>query len=158
MTKDADNLQLNLLVPWELPIEQPLSGANQARVGQALNQLLQALSQTSSETALAIIDSLLTKLDTVEIFPTQISSTKTAVKSWEVEDFDRYFGVNHVQSPEPALCIVKSLVLAYRMFVVLSSQNNYFDSAQVERQKQGIISYVRLLSRVFDISLEETEW
>ena len=158
MTQE-DDLQLDLLVPWDLPIEQHLSEANQARVGQALNQLLQALSQTSYETALAIIDSLLVQLDTVEISSTQVASTKTALKSWEVEDFDRYFGVNHVQTQETALCIVRSLLLAVsRMFLLLYDQNNHFDPTQVERQKQGYISYVRLLSRVFNISLEETEW
>lgn len=158
MTQE-DDLQLDLLVPWELPIEQHLNEANQARVSQVLCQILLAMKQVESEAALAIIQTALRELSSQDISPIQVSCTKTALKSWEVEDFDRYFGVNHVQTQEPALCIVKSLLLAVsRMFLLLYEQDNYFDPAQVERQKQGYISYVRLLSRVFNISLEAKEW
>lgn len=149
-----DEFQLNLLVPWDLPIDEQLNEADTVKLSQALSQILKALKQVDVDSALTIIEEELYKFGSPDVFPAKISSSKTALKSWEIEDFDSYFDVNHVESQQPAFCIVKSLMLAvYRMFVLLDKPNNHFDSTQVKRQKQGYISYVRLLSRVYHLQL-----
>jgi hypothetical protein len=149
-----DEFQLDLLVPWDLPIDEQLNEADTVKLSQALSQILKALKQVDASNALVIIKYELYKLDSPDVFPAKISSSKTALKSWEIEDFDSHFDVNHVESQQPALCIVKSLMLAvYRMFVLLNEQNNDFDSTAVERQKQGYISYIRLLSRVYHLKM-----
>ena len=151
MTK-YDEFQLDLLVPWDLPIDEQLSETDTVKLSQALSQILKALKQVDASSALVIIEDELYKLGSTDVFPAKISSSKTALKSWEIEDFDSHFGVNHVQSQKPAFCIVKSLMLAvYRMFVLLNEQNNHFDSTQVKRQKQGYISFILLLSRVYHL-------
>ncbi|MEO1433661.1 MAG: hypothetical protein AAFV71_32295 [Cyanobacteria bacterium J06633_8] len=153
MTHYDEHSQLDLLVPWDLPIDEQLSEADTVKLSQALRQILKALEQVETSTALVIIEDELSKLGFVNIFPAKISSTKTPLKKWEVEDFDRHFGINHVKSQQPAFCIVKSLMFAvHRMFVMLDKQNNSkFDSLQIERQKQGYISYIYLLSRVYHL-------
>lgn len=152
MTNSDEYYRLDLLVPWDLPIDERLSEADTVKLSQALRQILQALKQVDASNALVIIDSALCKLGSPDVSIAKISSTKTALKSWEVEDFDRHFEVNHVQTQEPALCIVKSLMLAvHRMFVLLSQENTCFDSVEVELQKQGYISYIYLLSRVYHL-------
>ena len=147
--------QLDLLVPWDLPIDEQLSEADTVDLSQALRQILKALQQVDTSAALIIIQGELSKLASVNISPAKISSTKTPLKKWEIEDFDRHFGVNHVESRKPSFCIVKSLMLAvYQMFILLDKQNNsQFDSIQIERQKQGYISYIHLLSRVYHLQL-----
>ena len=150
-----EHSQLDLLVPWDLPIDEQLSEADTVKLSQALKQILTALQQVDTSAALVIIQDELSKLAFVDIFPAKISSTKTPLKKWEIEDFDRHFGINHVESQQPAFCIVKSLMLAvYQMFILLDKQNNsQFDSIQIERQKQGYISYIHLLSRVYHLEM-----
>ena len=152
MTNSDEYSRLDLLVPWDLPIDERLSEADTVKLSQALHQILQALEQVDASNALIIIDHALCKLGSPDVSNAKISSTKTALKTWEVEDFDHHFEVNHVYSKEPALCIVKSLMLAvHRMFVLLSQKNSCFNSLEVERQKQGYISYIHLLSRVYHL-------
>ncbi|BAY81631.1 hypothetical protein NIES267_11080 [Calothrix parasitica NIES-267] len=149
-----DEFQLNLLVTWDLPIDEQLSEADTVKLSQALSQIKRAIKQVDASNALVIIRDELYKLGSTDVFPAKISSSKTALKSSEIEDFDSHFDVNHVESQQPAFCIVKSLMLAvYRMFVLLDKSNNHFDSLAVERQKQGYISYIHLLSRVYHLQL-----
>lgn len=151
-----DDFQLDLLVPWDLPIAQQLSEAHQAKLSQTLRQILAALQQPNLQAAVVIIQDTLEQFNPVNVYPAKVSATKTALASWEVEDFDNHFGVNHVQTPEPAFCLVRSLLLAiYRMLLLLNEQQDNFDLAEVEMQRQGYVSYVYLLSRVFNLNLEE---
>lgn len=156
MTKDALPPQLYLLVPWDLPIQEQLNEANKAKLCQALKQLLQALEQASDREALATINQELANLDISNIFPAPVSSTKTPLKPWEVEDFDNYFNVSHVQTQEPAICVVWSLLTAYQSFLTLNRYGSNFDPAQVELLKEGFRTYAYLLERVFNLCLEET--
>ncbi|NEP60332.1 MAG: hypothetical protein F6K31_25570, partial [Symploca sp. SIO2G7] len=89
MTKDALPDQLYLLAPWDLPIQQQLSEANEIKLRQALKQLLQTLNRPSSQEALNIINQELANLDISHVFPAAIASTKTALQPWEVFDFPR---------------------------------------------------------------------
>lgn len=157
MSESEPMPKLELLVPWDLPIEQQLSEANKAKLSEVLNQLLQALKQTSPQKALVTINQSLSFLGTVEVYSAEISSTKASLESWEVEDFNDYFGINHVKTQEPALCLVRGVLVAYQTFLHLSSQSSRLDPAQVELQKRGFASYARLLGRVFNLRLEETE-
>lgn len=155
MTENYSSFQLELLVPWDLPIEHQLSEANKAKISQAIKLLLQALNETSPEVALIAINEALTTLKTAEVSPAKVFMSKTSLQSWEVEDYDRYFEVNHVQAQEPATCIIRSVLVAYQTFLTLIQQSNCFDPAQVKLQKQGLISYARLLERVFQLNLGE---
>lgn len=156
MPPNASTSGLYLIVPWELPIEQQLCEADKAKICKALNQLLQALKQTSHQKALATVNQGLANLNLVDVSPAQASSTKTPLKLWEIEDFDKYFGVIHVQTPEPAVCLVTSVLVAYQTFLALNDYSSRFNPDQVELQKRGFESYARLLARVFNLCLEET--
>ncbi|AFZ33313.1 hypothetical protein Glo7428_4890 (plasmid) [Gloeocapsa sp. PCC 7428] len=152
MTLD-DDFQLDLLVPWDLPVEQQLSEAERTKLETILFQILKALAQTDHHVGLVIIQDILEELSTLDISPAEISSTKTALLNWEVQDFDRHFGVSHVKTQEPAFCLVRGLLIAlHRMLLLLNDRNNQFDPAEVEYQRYGYISYVHLLSRVFNLN------
>jgi len=158
MTKDALPERLYLLAPWDLPIEQQLSEANEVKLRQALTQLLHALDRSSDDQeALNIINQELAHLDISHVFPASVSSTQTALKPWEVEDFNNYFKLMHVQTKEPAVCIVWSLLTAYQTFLTLDESDSEFDSTQVEYLKEGFRCYAYLLARVFNLSLEEIQ-
>lgn len=158
MTNNVLPSRLYLLVPWDLPIEQQLSETEQFKLHQALKQLLQALVQVSDQEALAIINQELANLDLGNVLPAHISSTTTPLKPWEVEDFDNYFNVSHVQTQEPAVCVVWSLLTSYQIFLTLSLSDygSNFDPTQIELLKEGFRTYVYLLERVFNLCLEET--
>lgn len=148
--------QLYLLFPWDLPVQEQLTEVEKTRLCKALNQLLQVLNETSYSQALALLDQELATLDMDSVHPVEVPSTKTPLKVWEVEDYDRYFDIVHVQAQEPAICLVRGVLLTYRMFLVLSHQNSDLAPEQMKQQKQGFASYVYLLARVFNLHLEKT--
>ncbi|MGB3532443.1 MAG: hypothetical protein WBA13_02890 [Microcoleaceae cyanobacterium] len=162
MSETDPSPQLDLLVPWDLYPEYSLNEVERIQVTQALNYLLTALNQTMIENALSFTVQALQILEPVETSPAEISTTKSSLNTWEVEDYDRYFQVNHVQTQQPALCLVKSVIIASQQFLILcfNSQNQSnstfqnLDPIQIEQQKQGLISYTYLLARTFDIDLE----
>ena len=153
MTHDATP-RLDLLVPWDLPIEQKLDAAEQLKVTGALKQLLSALQQASNPQAIVILEQALLELGEAAESPAQLATTKTALQAWQVEDYDRYFGIGHVRSAEVAVCLVRGLLITYHRFLDMIDQDARFDPAYVAQQKQGFEQYVHLLCRVFQIHLE----
>ena len=55
MTHYDEHSQLDLLVPWDLPIDEQLSEADTVKLSQALKQILTALQQVDTSAALVII-------------------------------------------------------------------------------------------------------
>ena len=53
---------------------------------------------------LPIIENLIMELEIYNVFTPEITSTNTNLKYWEIEDFDTYFQVNHLQTTEPEIC------------------------------------------------------
>lgn len=139
--------RLELLVPWELPIEQPLSAADQLRIGRALQNLLRAL-QAPDAVALPLVDQALQELGEIAAAPADVNATKTGLQQPQIEDFDHYFEAVHVQTSDPAGCLVYGLLLTYRRALQLWLSAD-FDSNQIADQKQGFASYAQLLLRVF---------
>jgi len=155
MTHPVLPSKLYLLVPWDLPIQQQLSGSEKVILELSLQQFLKALNQHSIQEASIILEQALANLDISSVVPIQLTSTQTPLDVSEVEDFDNYFEVNHVQTQEPAICMVWSLLVAYQVFLMLNERGSEFDRTQVELQKQGFTSYVYLLARVFNLNLDE---
>jgi len=122
-----------------------------------INLLRQALAETSQQSALTTINLALDILGPVEVIETgETLPTNTSLKTWQIEDFDQFFGLKHVQAREPAECLVASVLIAYRAWLEL----NYCTSLQaakweVESQENGFKSCVSLLIRVFNLNLEE---
>ncbi len=147
--------QLELLIPWDLPTEQILSAADQLRIGRALQGLLQAL-RAEDIAACEQLEQALADLGEIESAPATVDSTKTALRQPQVEDFDRYFEAVHVQTLDPAGCLIRSLILTYQRALQLWLAGE-FDTDQIATQKQGFISYSQLLLRVFQLPNYESE-
>ena len=154
MTYPALPPRLYLLVPWELPIQQPLNDVHKAKLERSLKQFLIALEQATYQAASTTIHQELANLDVSSTAPVQLTSTQTCLDPCEVEDFDAYFEISHVQTQEPAICMVWSLLVSYQAFLTLTHQGGDFDPEQVELQKQGFRHYVYVLARVFSLDLE----
>ncbi|WNZ26343.1 hypothetical protein HJG54_28345 [Leptolyngbya sp. NK1-12] len=138
--------RLELLIPWELPTEQPLSAADQARIGRALHSLLEALREPDA-VALSRITQALEQLGPIGSTPSELSSTKTALQQPQIADFDHYFEAVHVQTSDPVGCLVQSLLLTYQRVLQLWLSGD-FNPQQIAYQKQGFVSYGYLLLRV----------
>lgn len=154
MTHPVLPIKLYLLVPWDLPIQQPLSEGDKVTLERSLKQFIKALEQHLVQEAITTIHQALAHLDVNSVVPIQLTSTQTPLNAREVEDFDTYFEVSHVQTQEPAICMVWSLLVSYQVFLILSDRGSDFDQTQVELQKQGFRSYIDLLARVFNLNLE----
>ncbi|MEM1290622.1 MAG: hypothetical protein AAGH67_03955 [Cyanobacteria bacterium P01_H01_bin.162] len=148
---------LELLIPWDLPLEQHLSPTDKSRIDQALRQLLQALAQPSPQAALISISQALTALGEVDTQTASIQSTQTSLKAWEVEDYDRYFQIRHVHTEQSALCLVRGLLLTCQKFFEIHMQTPWLDTRQVKQQQQGFISYIELLQRTFDLDTDYSD-
>jgi len=143
---------LELLIPWELPLDQHLLPADKIRIEHALRQLLQSLENSSLQETLTSINQALSELGEIDTQTASIQSTKTALKAWEVEDYDRYFQIHHVHTEQPAICLVKGLLVTCQRFVEICLQTPWLDAQHIEQQKQGFISYVHLLKRIFNLN------
>ncbi|MEM6437617.1 MAG: hypothetical protein AAF773_27745 [Cyanobacteria bacterium P01_D01_bin.115] len=148
---------LELLIPWDLPLEQHLSPTDKSLIDQALRQLLQALAQPSPQAALISISQALTALGEVDTQTASIQSTQTSLKAWEVEDYDRYFQIRHVHTEQSALCLVRGLLLTCQKFFEIYIQTPWLDAHQVKQQQQGFISYTQLLQRTFGLDADQSD-
>jgi hypothetical protein len=151
---------LELLIPWELPLDQHLSPADRTRIDRALSQLLQALENLSLQEALSHINHALAELGEIDTQTASICNTKTSLKAWEVEDYDRYFQIRHVCTEQSALCLVQGLLVTCHQFVEIYLQTPWLDVQHIQQQKQGFISYIHLLRRIFDLNetdIQKTE-
>lgn len=150
---DHSPATLDLLVPWDIPLECRLTVPYKHKIQQSLQQLLQALQRPDAHQALVDIEHILSILDHPTTRPAHVKSTKTALKAEEVDDFDQYFGVNHVQTEDTdldvGLCLVRGLLVNCQKFMVLCHHSPQLDPDQIALQKQGFISCVYLLERVF---------
>ncbi len=155
MNQHALPSNLYLVVPGDLPVEQHMDELQKVQLCRSLNQLLQALGQTSNQAALTMITQELANFNLSGIFPSQPSVTKTPLKPWEVEDYNNYFQVSHVRARDPAFCVVHSLLTAYQLFLAFDDRDREFDPFQVRLLKEGLKSYVFLLARVFGLQLED---
>ena len=121
------NMKLELLTPWELPIKSNLTQNNQIKIQKVLKELLTALTQPNIQQNITIIENMIMELEIYNVFTPEITSTNTNLKYWEIEDFDTYFQVNHVQSTEPEICLVKSLLSTIKTFFCLNQSNANLD-------------------------------
>ncbi|MEM6252554.1 MAG: hypothetical protein AAF821_06480 [Cyanobacteria bacterium P01_D01_bin.156] len=148
-TPDNAPKTLDLLVPWDIPLEYSLNDTEKQKIQIILEQLLYALNTKDSSQALAQVEQLLTTLPIPNTKLAQVQSTKTSLSTDDVDDYDQYFGINHVQTDETSLCLVRGLLTNCHRFIALCHQNSQLSSKHVEQQKQGFISYIHLLARVF---------
>ncbi|MEM6614740.1 MAG: hypothetical protein AAF652_21360 [Cyanobacteria bacterium P01_C01_bin.72] len=144
--------ELDLLVPWDIPIESQLDKEAQEQLSEVLMLFLQALSKSSVEEALSEVARLLEYLDAIDQTSVKIENTKTPLKNWEVQDYDRFFKINRIQTDYPEIALVKGLLLNTHTFLLLCQQcEDRLDLQQIELQKQGFITYARLLARNFNL-------
>jgi len=148
MSKRPAQSSLNLLSPWDLPLELTLSESEQGLIQMALREAIWILQQPLTLDVLRQIETVILNLGEIQLECIEIPETKTSLKPWEVEDYDRYFQTQHVQTAMPGLCLVQGLLLVIRNFIELSCENPQLDAQQVEIQRQGFVSYIELLKRV----------
>ena len=149
MTPDSPPSTLDLLVPWDIPLECSLGDAEKQQIQATLEQLLEALQVSDYNQALIQIKQLLANLKIPSTQIAQVKSTKTSLSTEDVDDYDQYFGVSHVQTRESALCLVRGLLTNCYRFMALCAQNPQLSFQQIAQQKQGFVSYIHLLARVF---------
>ncbi|MEM8674911.1 MAG: hypothetical protein AAGF83_13705 [Cyanobacteria bacterium P01_G01_bin.67] len=152
MSENEFDRELDLLIPWDIPIESELDKETQEQLSEVLMLFLQALSDSSVEEALLEITPLLEYLEAINTTSVKIENTKTPLKNWEVKDYDRFFKINRIQTNYPEIALVKGLLLNTHTFLLLCQQcGDRLDSPQIELQKQGFVTYARLLARNFNL-------
>lgn len=148
MTHNPLSPQLELLVPWDLPTQGRLEGDRPAQA--ALLQLLQALQIEDLDQAMQQVHQALIDLEPIATTPAQVTTTKLPLKYWEIEDFDSYFNVCHIQTDRPAAALVQGLLLACAAFLQTIRPPAPVDYTQVNLQRLGFVAYAQLLLRMLD--------
>jgi hypothetical protein len=146
---------LILLRPDYLPSSHKVNESKD-KLCTVIHLLRKAVGETSQQDALTTINLALDILGPVEVIETgEIPPSNTSLKTWQIEDFDQFFGLKHVQAKEPAECLVASVLAAYRAWLELNCCSSLeSEKLQVESQKNGFTSCVSLLARVFNLDLE----
>ncbi|MEM6451437.1 MAG: hypothetical protein AAF703_14115 [Cyanobacteria bacterium P01_D01_bin.105] len=146
---------LDLLIPWDIPLECKLSEPTKQKIKKSLRSLTQALKNPNLPQALTVIDQILTYLPEPVTDPTKTEKTKTSLSVDAVEEYDTYFKVSHVQTTHPedtALCLTKGLLTNCHHFISLCCSVPTLNPSQIDQQKQGFLSYITLLERTFHIN------
>lgn len=146
---------LNLLVPWDIPLECKLTEPIKQQIQTGLRSLTQALNNPNCAQALKDINQALTILPKSKSYLAQSDKTKTALSIAAVEEYDTYFKISHVQTnsdEDTALCLTRGLITNCHCFISLCHRVPSLSPTQIEQQKRGFHSYIALLSRAFDIS------
>ena len=146
---------LILLRPDYLPSSHKVNESKE-KLCTVINLLRQALAESSQQFALTTINLALDILGPVEIIESgETLPTNTSLKAWQIEDFDQFFRLKHVQARDPAECLVASILTAYRAWLELNCCTSHESAKlEVESQKNGFKSCVSLLARVFNLDLE----
>ncbi|MEL6437830.1 MAG: hypothetical protein AAFQ80_01045 [Cyanobacteria bacterium J06621_8] len=156
MSDNEFDIKLELLSPEDIPLESQLGGEVKEQLTGILISFLKALKKSSADQALSEITNLLEYLDTIKTTSVKINRTQASLKNCEIEDYDRFFKINRVQTSQPGIALVKGLLLNTQTFISLCQQcGARLDSQQVELQKQGLIAYARLLARNFNLDIPD---
>ncbi len=126
------------------------------KVCTVLNLLQQALDETSDQHALSTVNQAIEILGPVEVIETgENLPTNTSLEQWEIDDFDQFFALKHVQAKDPDECLVASILTAYRALLELNCSTS-LESAklEVESQKTGFKSCANLFVRIFNLCLK----
>ncbi|WP_193854682.1 hypothetical protein [cf. Phormidesmis sp. LEGE 11477] len=146
---------LDLLVPWDIPLECELDEPIKQQIATSLRSLSQALHNPNRHQALTEIEQITASLPQAKTYPTKTTKTKTALSAAAVEEYDTYFKVRHVQTTEAediALCLTQGLLTNCHHFISLCHRLPTLNPAQINQQKQGFLSYTALLERAFNIN------
>jgi len=85
------------------------------------NLLQQALDETSDQNALSTLKQAIEILGPVEVIETrEILPTNTSLEQWEIDDFNQFFALKHVQARDPAECLIASVLTAYCALLALN--------------------------------------
>jgi hypothetical protein len=149
---DGAELRLSLLLPDTLPIEQSVSEAERIVLRGALADLLHALRLTDRAASLAQLDSLLLRLaDEPGGDPARIGETGIPADAAHIDDFDSYFRVVRIASPQPALALVRGLAQTALAVMALFARAPHLPEARVQQQIDGFVTYTHVLARTFGL-------
>ena len=120
----------------------------------ALQLILLALEAPHEDAAQLMLEAQ-GMLPEVLVKPLALDSTTTKLSVEEVNDYDRYFKLRHIESEIPGISLIKSLLEMLERFMSLSNQLTTEQHDHIEQQKAGIREYTHLLTRV--LGLESLE-
>ena len=157
MSENEFEIKLDLLIPGDIPINRQLDTEVKEKLSKVLTIFLLAIEETSTVVSLSKIAHALESLDKIETRSAAIDKTETPLKNWEVEDYDRYFKINRIQTDRPELALVRGLLINTQTFLLLcKNYRDRLDPQQIELQKQGFIAYAQLLARNFQLNIPDT--
>ena len=137
---------LDLVVAWELPITLVLEDHQRDVIDAALTELDNELA--ANEPRAAALAQILEHLPEPDVLEHQITETRSSLNSDEVEQYDHYFDVRHVDTASPALSLVRSLLITCHAFLVLRETGRKFDPLQIESQTAGFREHANLIRRI----------
>jgi hypothetical protein len=143
---------LDLLVPWELADNYDLPAAQRQPIDDALTTLQQMLELDDSDPRHdpRQLDAVIAALPLPDTQPHEPIETHSSLSTREVTEYDRYFLTNHVDSNDPALSLVRSLLMCCQVFLTLCACHTALDAEQVAMQRRGFLAYISLLRRLFN--------
>jgi hypothetical protein len=148
------NQNLYLLQPTALPVQVELDTIAKQKIQTIIGQLHQALKEPNIITTLCLIEQAMSNLGEIPVESITNDETQTKLPLWEVEDYDQYFQVSHIQSAHSDRCLLYGLLTTcHRFFQMLQQDIASFSPEQVARSRDGFINYAQLLQRVYQCEI-----
>jgi hypothetical protein len=142
---------LYLLKPQDLLNNYQISQPVKIQLYLAIEKLLQAIDLDSHLSVFNIIQTTLQELMPIETIPLEADSlSDTLLKYSQIQEFDQYMDIKHVQAKEPTKLIVASILTAYLGFQEILV-NFALEPSETKILQLGFHSYAHLLTRVFNL-------
>jgi hypothetical protein len=135
-------------------VQVDLDAIAKQKIQTTIHQLRQALEEPDITTSLCLIEQAISSLDEIPVEAITHDETQTKLPLWEVEDYDQYFQVSHIQSTHSDRCLLYGLLTTcHRFFQMLQQDIAAFSPEQVARSRDGFASYAQLLQRVYQCEI-----
>lgn len=154
----ASEKLLFLLRPENLSSCQLSDNFHRDKLDRVLSLFAAAVIEPIHEYALIKINHAIEILDVVRLIRNQkLVSSSTSLEPWEIQDFDNFFNIEHIETLDSAACLVLSILTAYQVWLelIINSNSTLLTEEQLVIQKTGFHSSINLLCRLFDLPVDK---
>jgi hypothetical protein len=152
----AEGYNFLLLYPEALPIESNLDDVTKKRLYHVLNLAKIVLESKSFLYDSDHLEAAIKLLNPETKKSCANNSHIGTIKDWEIQDYDNFFGITRVESPDPIECSIFSLLSACQTFLSMVQSRSFADLNVIDCQISGFKSHIELMIRVLEIPLEDT--
>ncbi|MEM8844632.1 MAG: hypothetical protein AAGB35_06260 [Pseudomonadota bacterium] len=142
--------RLELISPWSLEPEMLIEEDYRVKAHSILkriNLLLDEPAQVAKESILSIES----EWEMTSRSKLVVDMSNTSLSNDDIQTYDTYFGISHVQDEKPGLSLIDSFVISLKRFYELIDNLDETHNESIKIQLEGFKAHSHLLLRVLNL-------